>query len=211
MCFLEGNGVNGSAIADGDDELPDTGTSHDLLGENLIVQTAIDCVDVVVNDSNNPSSATLSILSLPNGEVAPVAEENGTDRQVHPGSSAEQDTSFLHDPISASTNLVQLTEPGLNASVDEKSADHPAFSDKQDTSDGSRRTAPLQAAASFASTVPDSESQDASYSEYGSTLVNDETLAFIESATQSVTNAEGDHCNDSMSPRFVNWPYRCAR
>lgn len=175
--------------------MPTAGSSHILPGEDLIVQTVADHVEIAVNESNDPSSATLSTLSLPNGEVASATEAGGADNQALPDSSVEQDTSLPHDSSSTSTNHVQVTDPGVDTLVDEQSTNHPAFSDKQDSNDGPRNTVPLQAASSFASTIPDSESHDVSYSEYGSTLVNDETLAFIESATQSVTNPEGNYCD----------------
>jgi hypothetical protein len=148
--------------------------------------------DTVVNE---PESSVFFSTSLPDGETALSQEAHDTGDQVQPDSSAEQND-LPHEPVSMPSINIQDADLGPHAVNDEESTDQPGSSDKQ-VSNGGSHTAPLQAASSFASTIPDSESQDVPFSEFSVTLVNEDTLGFNESATQSVTNAEGDGCYES--------------
>lgn len=88
-------------------------------------------------------------------------------------------------PTVTRSTAIDLGFPVLSK---ERLADQPVPPTRQVFPEGFVR-APLQAASSFASTVPDSEYPDTSFSEY-STLVNEDTLNFIDVSTQ-LTNVEG--------------------
>jgi hypothetical protein len=134
-----------------------------------------------VNESNDPSSATLSISSLPVADAAGPGDSGIADSEAVPSEHGNP------HPISAATKPTAI-DLGLNIPSEELLADRPVHSIRQVSPEGFVRT-PLQAASSFASTVPDSEYPETSFSEY-STLVNEDTLNFID--TSQLTNVEGD-------------------
>lgn len=138
----------------------------------------------IVNESNGPSSATLSVSSLPVA-VADAAGLGDSEVTTSKAVSSEQ-TDLLS--LTPATDP-KITDLGLNTQNEEQLTDQPVPTTRQASPEGFRGT-PLQAASSFASTVPDSEYPETSFSEY-STLVNEDTLNFIDTSTQ-ITNAEGN-------------------
>jgi 20S proteasome subunit alpha 6 len=179
-----------------DAEMSFAGISHPVSVEGLVVPAGSENPDTVVSEPEQPSSAPSTVSFLPNGDLASTTEVGTADKETVSEPFAERNAS--EKSSSAPANHTQITDSDLNTLIKEQSTNQLDSSDRQVSNNG-RRTTPLQAVSSFASTAVDSELQDTSYSEYSATLVNDDTSGFVEDATQPISSAEGDQHEDSMS------------
>lgn len=165
-------------------------TSSVLSIEEADVQSTVDEPDGTVTESNADSSATLSISSLPTAEAAPAAELVAVAEEQTLVNSDEQTL-----PLDSASIETKPTDLVLNVSGHEQQTDEPSSSTTQVYDEGPHAN-PLQAAASYASTVPDSDTRDVSYSEYSATLINDDLSSFID--THAI-NIDGEFLNSKGS------------